>query len=56
MHVGMSTVFQNLDREKSDYEVYQSELGLADLAEPGHAGACPPRVPGLDLALCFIRF
>ena len=34
MHVGMSTVFQNPRREKSDYEVYQSELRLADLAEP----------------------
>ena len=34
MHVGMSTVFQNLHREISDYEVYQSELRLADLAEP----------------------
>ena len=34
MHVGMSTVFQNPQRDKSDYEVYQNELRLADLAEP----------------------
>ncbi len=34
MHIGMSTVFQNPLRERSDYEVYQSELRLADLAEP----------------------
>ena len=34
MHVGMSTVFQNPGKRLSDYEVYRSELRLADLAEP----------------------
>ena len=33
MHVGMSTVFQNPRQERSDYEVYRSELRLADQAE-----------------------
>jgi alkanesulfonate monooxygenase SsuD/methylene tetrahydromethanopterin reductase-like flavin-dependent oxidoreductase (luciferase family) len=34
MHVGMSAVFQNPLNERSDYEVYRSELRLAELAEP----------------------
>ena len=34
MHVGSSTFFQNYHRTRTDYEVYQSELRLADLAEP----------------------
>ena len=34
MHVGMSTVFQNPQRKKSDFEVYRDELRMADLAEP----------------------
>ena len=34
MHVGMSTVFQNPNREKTDFQVYRDELRLADLAEP----------------------
>ena len=34
MHVGMSTMFQNPDREKTDFQVYRDELRLADLAEP----------------------
>ena len=34
MHVGMSTVFQNPGKHKSDYDVYRNELRLADLAEP----------------------
>ena len=34
MHVGMATVFQNPKKTRTDLEVYQSELGLADLAEP----------------------
>ena len=32
MHVGMSTVFQNPGREKTDFQVYRDELRLADLA------------------------
>ena len=34
MHVGMAVIFQNPEDEKSDREVYQSELRLADQAEP----------------------
>ena len=34
MHVGMSTVFQNVNSDLSDFEVYKNELRLADLAEP----------------------
>ena len=34
MHVGMATVFQNPGKARSDREVYQNELRLADLAEP----------------------
>ena len=34
MHVGMSTVFQNPQRSRTDYEVYRNELRLSDLAEP----------------------
>jgi alkanesulfonate monooxygenase SsuD/methylene tetrahydromethanopterin reductase-like flavin-dependent oxidoreductase (luciferase family) len=34
MQVGMATVFQNPFDARSDREVYQSELRLADLAEP----------------------
>ena len=34
MHVGMASVFQNPGQARSDREVYQRELGLADLAEP----------------------
>ncbi len=34
MEVGMSIIFQNPGRERSDREVYRSDLALADLAEP----------------------
>ena len=34
MHVGLAAVFQNPGRARSDFEVYQGELRLADLAEP----------------------
>jgi alkanesulfonate monooxygenase SsuD/methylene tetrahydromethanopterin reductase-like flavin-dependent oxidoreductase (luciferase family) len=34
MHVGMASVFQNPGRSRTDLEVYQNELRLADLAEP----------------------
>jgi alkanesulfonate monooxygenase SsuD/methylene tetrahydromethanopterin reductase-like flavin-dependent oxidoreductase (luciferase family) len=34
MHVGMAVVFQNPGKARSDYDVYQQELRLADLAEP----------------------
>jgi len=34
MHVGMATVFQNPRQRRSDREVYEQELRLADLAEP----------------------
>ena len=34
MHVGTSIFFQNRGQTRSDYEVYQGELRLADLAEP----------------------
>ena len=33
MHVGMSTIFQNTDRARTDREVYANELRLADMAE-----------------------
>ena len=33
MHVGMAAVFQNPKKKRSDLEVYQQELRLADLAE-----------------------
>ena len=34
MHVGYSAIFQNPEDELSDYEVYQNELRLAEMAEP----------------------
>lgn len=34
MDVGASIIFQNKHRARSDYEVYQNELRLADLVEP----------------------
>jgi alkanesulfonate monooxygenase SsuD/methylene tetrahydromethanopterin reductase-like flavin-dependent oxidoreductase (luciferase family) len=34
MHVGSGTFFQNLGNARSDAEVYQHELSMADLAEP----------------------
>src|SRR5213594_2362282 len=34
MHVGMAAVFQNPGKARRDFEVYQNELRLADLAEP----------------------
>jgi alkanesulfonate monooxygenase SsuD/methylene tetrahydromethanopterin reductase-like flavin-dependent oxidoreductase (luciferase family) len=34
MHVGMATVFQNPGQALRDYDVYQHELRLSDLAEP----------------------
>ena len=34
MHVGMSTVFQNPQKGKTDFQVYRDELRLADMAEP----------------------
>ena len=34
MHVGSSIFFQNFQHKRTDLEVYQNELKLADLAEP----------------------
>ena len=34
MHVGASIFFQNFQHKRTDLEVYQNELKLADLAEP----------------------
>lgn len=34
MHVGSSIFFQNFQHKRTDIEVYQNELKLADLAEP----------------------
>ena len=34
MDVGISIVFQNPGRAQSDFEVYQNDLKLANLAEP----------------------
>lgn len=34
MHVGMATIFQNPRRARRDFDVYQSELRLAALADP----------------------
>lgn len=34
MHVGLGMIFQNIGHERSDLDVYRSELQLADLAEP----------------------
>lgn len=34
MHVGMTTIFQNLGVGHTDEEIYQHELSMADLAEP----------------------
>ena len=34
MHVGTSIFFQNRLKSRTDHEVYQNELRLADLAEP----------------------
>lgn len=34
MHVGMAAIFQNPGQERTDLEVYQADLALADLAEP----------------------
>ncbi|GIT42402.1 MAG: hypothetical protein Ct9H300mP11_03380 [Chloroflexota bacterium] len=34
MHVGTSTFFQNHRHSRSDFEVYQNELRIADLCEP----------------------
>ncbi len=34
MHVGMASIFQNPGKSRTDREVYQNELRLADLAEP----------------------
>src|SRR5206468_1627430 len=34
MHVGLSVTFQNLDAKHTDAEIYQHELGMADMAEP----------------------
>ena len=34
MHVGTSIFFQNHRHSRTDHEVYQNELRLADLAEP----------------------
>ena len=34
MHVGTSIFFQNRHQTRTDYEVYQNEVRLADLAEP----------------------
>lgn len=34
MHVGTAVIFQNPEDERSDREVYQSDLRLAELAEP----------------------
>ena len=34
MHVGMSVIFQNPGRTRPDFEVYQEDIALADMAEP----------------------
>ena len=34
MHVGYSAIFQNPEDEMTDYDVYQNELRLAEMAEP----------------------
>ncbi len=34
MQVGMATIFQNPGKVRSDFEVYQEDLRLSDLAEP----------------------
>ena len=34
MHVGYSAIFQNPEDQMTDYEVYQNELRLAEMAEP----------------------
>lgn len=34
MHVGMGIIFQGTDHERSDHDVYRSELKLGDLCEP----------------------
>ena len=34
MHVGMSVIFQNPGRTRPDFEIYQEEMALADMAEP----------------------
>jgi alkanesulfonate monooxygenase SsuD/methylene tetrahydromethanopterin reductase-like flavin-dependent oxidoreductase (luciferase family) len=34
MHVGMSVIFQNPGRTRSDFEVYRDDIALADMAEP----------------------
>ncbi len=34
MHIGMSAFFQNLTGDKSDREVYEHEIQMADMAEP----------------------
>jgi alkanesulfonate monooxygenase SsuD/methylene tetrahydromethanopterin reductase-like flavin-dependent oxidoreductase (luciferase family) len=34
MHVGLTVTFQNLDDQHTDAEIYQHELGMADMAEP----------------------
>lgn len=34
MHVGTAVIFQNPGRARADFDVYQDDLALADLAEP----------------------
>src|SRR5262245_4547069 len=34
MHVGMAAVFQNPGKRRTDFEVYQNDLRLAEMAEP----------------------
>jgi alkanesulfonate monooxygenase SsuD/methylene tetrahydromethanopterin reductase-like flavin-dependent oxidoreductase (luciferase family) len=34
MHVGMSVIFQNPGRQRPDFEIYQEEMALAEMAEP----------------------
>ena len=34
MHVGMSVIFQNPGRTRPDFEIYQEEMALANMAEP----------------------
>ena len=33
MHVGLSAIFQNPGKERSDHEVYSNDLRLASMAE-----------------------
>ncbi len=34
MHVGMGVIFQNPGKERTDREVYEADMALAEAAEP----------------------